>query len=222
MANASAPSQPPASPPVPSAERASAAPMEQPPPSPAREAALQAAAALPDKETKAGPAAKQAAAALPGAEVREIQTLLQGFGFDPGPIDGAAGAKTQEAARRYRQSRGGDDTGAIDRRLLDALRHDPAPSAKTANVAATGALLCDLLMNHVALRTTPGVVRRPCPLPSAATVVRPGDESSVAAEQATTVRAARAAGTKAVIEVRMGARTSKRRAGADGGECAEK
>jgi peptidoglycan hydrolase-like protein with peptidoglycan-binding domain len=99
--------------------------VEQPAPSPPREAAVQAAAALPDKETMAGPATKQGA--LPRAEVREIQTLLEGFGFDPRPIDGAAGPKTQEAAMRYRQSRGGADTGAIDRQLLEVLRRDPVP-----------------------------------------------------------------------------------------------
>jgi len=95
---------------------------------------LPVAVALPNMETKAGPAAKQAAAALPGAEVREIQTKLQGLGFDPGPIDGVAGPKTQEAALRYRQSRGEADTSAIDRRFLDALRRDPAPRTAAPNV----------------------------------------------------------------------------------------
>src|SRR4029077_20378087 len=109
----------PAPPPAAAAETASAAPMEQPAPPPPREAAIQAAAAPPDKETKQG--------ALPRAEVREIQTLLEGFGFDPGPIDGAEGPKTQEAAMRYRQSRGGADTGAIDRQLLEVLRRDFVP-----------------------------------------------------------------------------------------------
>jgi hypothetical protein len=64
---------------------------------------------------------------LPPVEVREIQTRLQGFGFSPGPIDGAAGPKTQEAAMRYRQSRGVADTGTVDRQLLEALRGDRVP-----------------------------------------------------------------------------------------------
>jgi hypothetical protein len=87
---------------------------------------MAAAAALPDKEAMSAPTTSQPAA-LPRAEVREIQTRLQSFGFDPGPIDGAAGRKTQEAAARYRQSRGAADSGALDGQLLDQLRRDPAP-----------------------------------------------------------------------------------------------
>jgi uncharacterized protein YjbI with pentapeptide repeats len=114
-----------APPPAPFAETASAAPVEQPAPSAPLDAAMEADAALSDQKTLAEPTIEQAT--LRSAEMREVQALLEGFGFDPGPIDGTAGAKTQAAAMRYRLSRGGADTGPIDRQLLEALRRDPVP-----------------------------------------------------------------------------------------------
>jgi len=60
-------------------------------------------------------------------EVREVQTRLFRFGFDPGPADGDAGHQTRVAAARYEQKKGLPGTGSADRALLDALRQDPAP-----------------------------------------------------------------------------------------------
>jgi CheY-like chemotaxis protein len=62
-------------------------------------------------------------------EVREIQTRLRWFGFNPGPIDGATGARTTGAVMRYQQARGDSQTGTVDRDLLTQLREDPAPQA---------------------------------------------------------------------------------------------
>lgn len=60
-------------------------------------------------------------------EVREAQTKLRAFGFNPGPIDGVAGTMTQTAIVGYQQSRDLQQTGLLDRELLEQLRHDPAP-----------------------------------------------------------------------------------------------
>jgi peptidoglycan hydrolase-like protein with peptidoglycan-binding domain len=60
-------------------------------------------------------------------EVREVQSKLRSFGFDPGPVDGTVGPMTQGAARRYEQARGQQETGVVDRWLLDQLRQDPTP-----------------------------------------------------------------------------------------------
>lgn len=84
------------------------------------------------------PAALRLASAIPQpapplerGEVREVQTLLRAFGFDPGPIDGAVGRKTHTAVLRYRQERGQPPFADVDRELLEQLRQDPAPKVVT-------------------------------------------------------------------------------------------
>jgi len=82
------------------------------------------------------------APALRPDEVREVQTRLLGFGFNPGPVDGAAGRMTTAAAMRYQQERSVEQTGKVDRSLLEQLRQDanpqvaqpaPPPAAPRAN-----------------------------------------------------------------------------------------
>jgi peptidoglycan hydrolase-like protein with peptidoglycan-binding domain len=41
-----------------------------------------------------------------GEAVTRLQQILAGVGFDPGPIDGIFGPKTDAAARAYQSSRG--------------------------------------------------------------------------------------------------------------------
>jgi len=77
------------------------------------------------------PAPKQPA--LQRDEVREIQARLRAFGFDPGPIDGDPGRRTEAAVARYRQERGLAQNGTADRELLEQLRHDPAPKQVAAD-----------------------------------------------------------------------------------------
>jgi hypothetical protein len=60
-------------------------------------------------------------------EVSEIQARLRFFGFNPGPVDGTVGRKTEVAVRRYQQVRGQPQTGEIDGQLLEQLRQDPSP-----------------------------------------------------------------------------------------------
>jgi hypothetical protein len=60
-------------------------------------------------------------------EVREVQSRLRSFGFNPGPIDGVAGTMTQAAVTSYQQSRDLQQSGLLDRELLEQLRRDPAP-----------------------------------------------------------------------------------------------
>jgi CheY-like chemotaxis protein len=64
---------------------------------------------------------------LKRTEVQEVQARLRLLGFNPGPIDGAAGAKTAGAVMNYQHARGQSQTGTVDRELLEQLRHDPAP-----------------------------------------------------------------------------------------------
>ena len=67
---------------------------------------------------------------LQSDEVREVQTRLRSFGFNPGPVDGVAGRMTEGAVLRYQQQRAQQRTGAVDRQLLEQLRQDPAPKAQ--------------------------------------------------------------------------------------------
>ncbi len=73
-----------------------------------------------------------AALALDPSEIREVQTLLRSFGFNPGPIDGVVGRGTRGAVMRYQQERSEPQTGKIDRQLLERLRWQAAPKASVA------------------------------------------------------------------------------------------
>jgi CheY-like chemotaxis protein len=86
-------------------------------------AAAQAAAAADSQQALFEPAPT----ALRRDEAREVQARLRSFGFNPGPVDGAPGAMTEDAIMRYQQSRGQPQSGKVDRELLEQLRQDPAP-----------------------------------------------------------------------------------------------
>lgn len=66
--------------------------------------------------------------ALTNDEVREMQAWLKAFGFDPGPIDGYAGARTKAAIRRYQAAKRAEETGELDRSLLRQVRRDAGHS----------------------------------------------------------------------------------------------
>jgi localization factor PodJL len=55
------------------------------------------------------------------ALVSKIQTLLADAGYDVGPADGVAGAKTAAAVKAFQQKQGVEPTGAIDNTLLAML-----------------------------------------------------------------------------------------------------
>jgi hypothetical protein len=65
-------------------------------------------------------------APLTGSEIRELQSRLKAAGFSPGPIDGAVGPMTQNALRKYAQSRALPDAEAT-RELLARLRTELPP-----------------------------------------------------------------------------------------------
>jgi hypothetical protein len=89
-------------------------------------AAAQAAAAAADSQpAPVEPAPNQTP--LQRDEAREVQERLRSFGFNPGRVDGVAGAMTEGAVIRYQQDRGQPQTGKVDRELLEQLRQDPAP-----------------------------------------------------------------------------------------------
>jgi CheY-like chemotaxis protein len=88
-------------------------------------AAAQVAAAADSRPAPVEPAPNQTP--LQRDEAREVQERLRSFGFNPGRVDGVAGAMTEGAVIRYQQDRGQPQTGKVDRELLEQLRQDPAP-----------------------------------------------------------------------------------------------
>ncbi|MEA2809581.1 MAG: hypothetical protein QOJ17_3722 [Rhodospirillaceae bacterium] len=88
-------------------------------------AAVQTAAAADSQQAPVEPAPNQTP--LQRDEAREVQERLRSFGFNPGRVDGVAGAMTEGAVIRYQQDRGQPQTGKVDRELLEQLRQDPAP-----------------------------------------------------------------------------------------------
>jgi hypothetical protein len=76
-----------------------------------------------------------ALATLARDQIREVQTRLHSFGFNPGPLDGAPGPMTRAAVLRYQQDRGQMQTGTVDMELLAQLRQDPAPQVVAPQIA---------------------------------------------------------------------------------------
>ncbi len=62
-------------------------------------------------------------------QVWEMQTLLNGLGFDAGTPDGSVGSKTREAVRAYQISKNLPPDSYVSFDLLTAMRAQAAPSA---------------------------------------------------------------------------------------------
>jgi hypothetical protein len=72
-------------------------------------------------------------------EVREVQGRLRAVGFNPGPVDGAAGPQTAAAVKQYQQARGLQPTGVPDKEVLARLRQEqpqPPPPPQHAQAPA--------------------------------------------------------------------------------------
>jgi len=65
---------------------------------------------------------------LSNDEVRETQAWLKAFGFDPGPLDGLPGSRTMAAVKRYQATRQTEETGLLNRSLLQQVRKDAGQS----------------------------------------------------------------------------------------------
>ncbi|REF37223.1 glycoside hydrolase domain-containing protein [Thermasporomyces composti] len=77
-----------------------------------------------------------------GAAVRAAQCLLDGLGFDPGPIDGLFGPATQAAVTSFQRSRGLDPDGIVGPRTWTALLS--AGSTPTLRLGSTGSAVSRL------------------------------------------------------------------------------
>lgn len=75
--------------------------------------------------------------ALDRAAVEELEGLLRGLGFDPGPVDGVVDDDTTEAIRRYQDFALLPGEPEPDQRLLDELRGVAAAFAALSAAKAT-------------------------------------------------------------------------------------
>jgi peptidoglycan hydrolase-like protein with peptidoglycan-binding domain len=73
---------------------------------------------------------RMAAHPLDNNQVRELQKILKGKGFDAGAVDGILGPRTQQALRDFQKAEGLTATGNPDKATLQALATD----AKTQEV----------------------------------------------------------------------------------------
>jgi TPR repeat protein len=82
----------------------------------------------PEPEAPGGTAAGDGEAVeLSRDDIREIQTRLDELGYDPGPVDGLMGDRTESAIAAFQQDRGLEADGEPSPALLDRLREaEPA------------------------------------------------------------------------------------------------
>jgi peptidoglycan hydrolase-like protein with peptidoglycan-binding domain len=67
---------------------------------------------------------RMAAHPLDNNQVRELQKILKGKGFDAGAVDGILGPRTQQALRDFQKAEGLTATGNPDKETLQALSTD--------------------------------------------------------------------------------------------------
>ncbi|NJK36335.1 MAG: peptidoglycan-binding protein [Oscillatoriales cyanobacterium SM2_3_0] len=59
-----------------------------------------------------------------GSQVRTLQTRLEVQGYEPGPVDGIFGPRTEAAVVAYQEARGMDPDGVVDERTWIALSRE--------------------------------------------------------------------------------------------------
>ncbi|SNS40535.1 LysM domain-containing protein [Anaerovirgula multivorans] len=103
-----------------------------------------------------------------GESVRRLQGLLRDAGFDPGPIDGIFGARTEAAVRAFQTSRGLTVDGIVGVRTWTALGVDcgvtppppPCPTGTTPYTIRSGDTFFNLAARY---NTTVEAIRRANP-----------------------------------------------------------
>ena len=86
-----------------------------------------------------------------GDAVTELQTILSGLGYNPGPIDGVFGEATDAGVRRFQEARGlsvdgivGDDSWAqIDAHVAEANALQAAADKAVADKAVADKAVAD-------------------------------------------------------------------------------
>lgn len=78
--------------------------------------------AAPEKPTEARVPVEETAQPSGEELVKQVQSLLTGLGYEPGPVDGKMGTKTAEAIKAFQKEAGLAQDGKPSVELLDALK----------------------------------------------------------------------------------------------------
>jgi peptidoglycan hydrolase-like protein with peptidoglycan-binding domain len=73
------------------------------------------------------------------AMVKQAQEKLSAQGYDPGPVDGIFGPKTQAAVKKLQEDRSLKQSGQLDQETIATLGLDQAASASTGASGSAGA-----------------------------------------------------------------------------------
>jgi peptidoglycan hydrolase-like protein with peptidoglycan-binding domain len=76
-------------------------------------------------EAAQGPKAGPPATFTPET-IKAVQGALRDHGYEPGPIDGVAGPRTEAALRAFQVARGLEETGRIDFATMGKLGVEPS------------------------------------------------------------------------------------------------
>ena len=84
-----------------------------------------------------------------GEEVRELQQKLSDAGFDPGPIDGIFGSKTDVAVRKFQESKGITVDGIVG--PMTWSKFNLKPGEKTEGLIAWGSKVSEEFKNRTSV-----------------------------------------------------------------------
>jgi len=97
-----------------------------------------------------------------GAEVMQLQTALNKLGFNPGPIDGIFGPKTETAVKAFQSTKGLLVDGIVGRNtwaaIDKALQNPPLPTHPLLRSGSTGVAVKYLQESLTKLGYTPGPI----------------------------------------------------------------
>jgi peptidoglycan hydrolase-like protein with peptidoglycan-binding domain len=82
------------------------------------------------------PAGQSSATQHSSAVIKQVQEKLNTAGYDPGPVDGMFGPRTEQALTAFQGAEGLEASGQLDSQTLAALEIDG--SADTGSTAAGG------------------------------------------------------------------------------------
>jgi len=91
-----------------------------------------------EKQAQSGQKQQMSQAHSPDV-VKQVQEKLSAQGYDPGPVDGKMGPRTQQALKKLQEDRSLSTSGQLDQQTLATLGIEQAGSASTgASGSASG------------------------------------------------------------------------------------